>query len=160
MCILSEAGGASYGSKAAAEKDGLPTAKIMGELLVTAELTRRGPQVPVRAVHQAGERRRHGARVPGPHCAGVLLDRGRVGRLGAPGRFVKLKLRCTDCTLRMQYRKNIFMTHDTKRYTCRKHKQHTMEQQTQTQVVSRKSCRGRNNVPAHPRTACLHRQPL
>lgn len=32
MCILSEAGGASFGSKDADAKDGVPTAKIMGEL--------------------------------------------------------------------------------------------------------------------------------
>lgn len=32
MCILAEAGGASFGSKASTETDGAPTAKIMGEL--------------------------------------------------------------------------------------------------------------------------------
>lgn len=31
MCILSEAGGASFGSKEAKEKDGVPTSKIMGQ---------------------------------------------------------------------------------------------------------------------------------
>lgn len=31
MCILQEAGGASFGSKDSDAKDGVPTSKIMGE---------------------------------------------------------------------------------------------------------------------------------